>query len=294
MVGDLHIHTRYSDGSYLVGEALAEAALRGLDYISFVDHDTVDQSEAAFAELKGMKATGCQGLPGLVSGVEISAYDAERHRKVHILGYGYDEKAAAIRQLCDPIIRRRHENTLRQIKILANEGYPVSEEEVRKIAAGKDGSGRWLYKQHIMLVLLAAGRADEIYGITYQWLFKGDGPCAGDIDYVDARLAVEAVRADGGLPVLAHPGQTDSWDFIPALVDAGLAGIELYHEDHDKDSFRRSRQAAADFGLFLSGGSDDHGDWGSNHRMGDIRAPFGTLQEMRHRGASRLPGPIYN
>ena len=282
MLGDLHIHTRFSDGSYTVENALQEASRRGLDYLSFVDHDTVEQTEPALALAES-------GPTAVVPGVEISAYDFARDRKVHILGYGYRKDASAIRDLCDPLIRRRHENTLRQIETLRRDGYPLTVEKVKAAAHGGNGSGKWLYKQHIMLVLMAAGQADEIYGIMYQWLFKGDGPCAGDIRYVDARLAIEAVRADGGLPVLAHPGQTDSWDILPSLVDAGLEGIELYHEDHDRTDHRRSREAAQKYHLFLAGGSDDHGDWGSVHRMGDIRAPFGTLQAMTERGAARLP-----
>ena len=303
MVGDLHIHTRFSDGSYNVAEALAEASRRGLGYVSFVDHDTVDQTATALAAAAAWASSEPEPLrdtaagtvkpavrsPLIVPGVEISAYDFERDRKVHILGYGYAADAASIRSLCDPLIRRRHENTLRQAETLRGAGYPVDEDALRAVAAGEDGAGKWLYKQHVMLVLMAAGAADAIYGPLYRSLFKGKGICARDIAYVDARDAVKAVVEDGGLPVLAHPGQTDSWDIVPDLVDAGLSGIELYHEDHGKADHHRSRAAADRFGLFLAGGADDHGDWGSEHRMGDIRAPFGCLDEMRMRGAARLP-----
>jgi phosphoribosyl 1,2-cyclic phosphate 1,2-diphosphodiesterase len=305
MLGDLHIHTRFSDGSYEVREALAEASRRGLSYLSFVDHDTVEQTGAALAVAQAMVrdsavsgaenpgsvgGVGFVGRPPLViPGVEISAYDFDRDRKVHILGYGYDEEAASIRALCDPLIRRRHENTLKQIGALREAGYPVDEDAVRAVATGEEGAGKWLYKQHVMLVLIAAGRADAIYGLLYRSLFKGEGICAGDIEYVDARDAVRAVSEDGGLAVLAHPGQTDSWEMVPELVDAGLTGIELYHEDHGKADYRRSREASERHGLFLSGGADDHGAWGSEHRMGEIRAPFGTLEAMRSIGAARLP-----
>jgi len=288
MAGDLHIHTRYSDGSYNPTEALGEARRLGLDFISFVDHDTVKQTGPALA---AAIATGITVIPG----VEISAYDFARGRKVHILGYGYEAEADAIQTLCDPLIRRRHENTLRQIELLRKTGYPVDENEVQSIAAGTEsGTGRWLYKQHIMLVLVAKGLTDTVYGSLYRELFKNKGICAWDITYVDARDAVEAVVSDGGLPVLAHPGQTDSWDIIPELAAVGLAGIELYHSDHGASEHRRVQTAAIKHDLIVTGGSDDHGDWGSVHRMGDIHVPAGVLEDMRERGAARIPFPGIN
>ena len=36
---DLHIHTKYSDGTYTVKEVLQEAEKLGLKYISITDHD---------------------------------------------------------------------------------------------------------------------------------------------------------------------------------------------------------------------------------------------------------------
>ena len=36
----------------------------------------------------------------------------------------------------------------------------------------------------------------------------------------------------GGVPVLAHPGQKDSWSAIPDLIACGLMGIEAYHPSH--------------------------------------------------------------
>ena len=74
-----------------------------------------------------------------------------------------------------------------------------------------------------------------LYQELYQTLFKGDGICARDIDYVDAVAAVKAIKADNGYAVLAHPGQLDSYDLIPELVKNGLDGIERDHLDHSTE-----------------------------------------------------------
>ena len=83
-----------------------------------------------------------------------------------------------------------------------------------------------------MSVLLQKGLADRYYGCEYRKLFGQGGICSGDIAYADAFDALRAIHADGGLAVLAHPGQLDSWELLDELLLAGLDGIKLYHESH--------------------------------------------------------------
>ena len=68
MIGDLHVHTSRSDGSYSPREAVFMARERGLGYIGIVDHDTTEGLEEAMA--LGLKL----GV-AVARGVEISAYD---------------------------------------------------------------------------------------------------------------------------------------------------------------------------------------------------------------------------
>lgn len=86
MIADLHIHSQVSDGSFSAEDILAQAQAVGLTHVAFTDHDTTEnaQTHKSLAESYGLVA---------VTGVEMSAYDYERHRKVHILGYGYSETA---------------------------------------------------------------------------------------------------------------------------------------------------------------------------------------------------------
>lgn len=327
MRADLHIHTRYSDGSYTVREALLLARERGLDVVAFTDHDTTEGTAEA------LQLAGPIGVT-VVPAVEISASTSGPSsglssgpatiRRVHILGYGFRLPATHIDDLCRPLLERRHANTLRQIQVLAGAGYPVTEDAVRLVAMGGrpaaspapaqgPGSGPLgallpteelpaydpaaplgsaanpvLYKQHIMRILIDEGLADGFYGDTYTRLFKGSGPAAGDIEYVSMADAVQAILADGGLPVLAHPGQLDSYDLIDELVRSGLAGIELYHEDHCAADHRRVQAATAAYGLFTTGGSDDHGSLGSVHVMGEIAAPAGVAERLTRVGIEEL------
>jgi len=272
MRGDLHIHTRVSDGSYTHREALLLARERGLSYVSFVDHDTVEGNVNALA-------LGAEFGVTVIPGLEISSYDPVTKRKVHILGYAYCENPVNIRALCDPLLEERNRNKLRQIEILQKAGYPVDLSRVRAIAPG----ATVLYKQHIMQVLIDSGLESDMYGNLYHEIFNEGGIASGDIDYPDAHDAVRAIVADGGIAVLAHPGQLDSWALVPTLVDSGLGGIEYLHEAHRTEDYKRVLLLARQYNLIMTGGSDDHGTLGSVIHIGDIGSPDDLLLALLSR-----------
>ncbi|MBD8004237.1 PHP domain-containing protein [Bacillus norwichensis] len=267
MKADLHVHSNYSDGSNTVEEIMEMAVQKGITHISLVDHDTPKGIEHA------QKAGASRGIT-VIPAIEISAYDFKRNRKVHILGYAFDKKAEHIQRLCSPLLQRRHENSLWQVEQLQQNGYQVEVDEVQKQAA----QGGTIYKQHIMACLTDTHFSTEEYKQMYKRLFKGDGICARDIEYVDANDAVKAIKADGGFAVLAHPGQLDSFDMIPELVQNGLDGIERNHYDHTAQDIVKVESYAAEFGLFLTGGSDYHGDFGTPIQIGDIDSPATAIQ----------------
>jgi phosphoribosyl 1,2-cyclic phosphate 1,2-diphosphodiesterase len=269
--GDLHVHSRHSDGSLSVREIVAESARIGLDFVSVVDHDTTSGAEELFA-------AGTEFGVVAIPGIEVSAADRASGKKVHVLGYRYRLPAKSLSALCGRTLADRDALTRRQIGRLSDAGYPVSVGEVEAVACGSPV----LYKQHVMAVLVARGAADGIQGMTYARLFKNGGICAGEIDYPDAFDALRAIREDGGLAVLAHPGQLDSWHLVDRLVDEGLGGVELNHRDHRDGDRARVREIAARYPwLVLTGGSDFHGAFGrADDSIGSVLAPDDALARM--------------
>ncbi|MDO4443165.1 MAG: PHP domain-containing protein [Slackia sp.] len=254
---DLHVHSTVSDGSEPIASIASEAARRGLSHVALTNHDTTRGLAEAVA-------AGERAGVGVVGGVEISAYDFARARKVHIIGLGLREGSPAVEGLCSDTILRRNANSRWQLDRLLDAGYDVDLARVERFAHASTA----LYKQHIMAGLTDEPYASAAYAALYRGLFKGAGICARDIAYVDARDAVAAIVEDGGRAVLAHPGQLDSWDFIPELVSCGLAGIEVFHPDHADADCRRASEAASSHGLFRTGGSDFHGAFGSSPHVG--------------------------
>ena len=256
-VADLHVHSVLSDGSDSAEEIMRAAANQGLTHVALTNHDTtrgLDEARAA-GEASGVRVIG---------GIEVSAYDFIRGRKVHVLGLGLNEGSRTVESVCAETLRLRERNSRWQLDRLIETGFAPDIERIEALAA----QSTCLYKQHIM-----AGLTDALYGTPeytalYRGLFKNGGICARDIAYLDARVAVQAILEDGGVPVLAHPGQLASWDFIPELVSCGLAGIEAFHHDHNRRDEERALACAHEYGLLITGGSDYHGRFGGVPSVG--------------------------
>jgi predicted metal-dependent phosphoesterase TrpH len=70
--------------------------------------------------------------------------------------------------------------------------------------------------------------------------------------------AVQIVARSGGIPVLAHPGRLKDEAIVAELVNAGLAGLEVFYSTHDSGQVAYYRKMAARFGLVMTAGSDFH------------------------------------
>ena len=262
---DLHCHSVFSDGSCTVDELIAQARACGLARLAITDHDTLDQ--LAFVR----ERSRALGFP-VLAGLEVSARDYHTGRNVHILAFGLEatpDGSGPLEQMVNHTLYQRTANTLWQAWVLQKRdaefsGRRVSLDDVVRTA----GASKGVYKQHLMESLTHRHHNDPDYRFFYQCQLKGDSPANHDIVYPAAPDAVRAVREQGGVAVLAHPGQMNSWGAIPELVAAGLQGIETFHPDHGPVDEELAFEAAARHGLFVTGGSDFHGKYGAPASVG--------------------------
>ena len=191
---------------------------------------------------------------------------------MHVLGFGLEATAdgsGPVERLVAPTLFARTATSLWQAWVLKREdvefsGHRLSFDEVYDVARASTG----IYKQHIMEALTRRPHTDPDYQFCYQCWFKGDSPANRTVEYPTAVEAVRAIREQGGVPVLAHPGQTKSWAIVPELVGAGLMGIEAFHPDHGPVEEGLAFELAERLGLFVTGGSDYHGKYGSSPALG--------------------------
>jgi 3',5'-nucleoside bisphosphate phosphatase len=140
---------------------------------------------------------------------------------------------------------------------LAELGAPVTWEQVSAIA-GDAVVGR----PHIARALAEAGVvATPADAFTAEWIADGGRAHVGRYAPAAAR-GIALVRAAGGVPVLAHPrspGYEIADEVVAGLAAAGLAGLEVFHPDHDHSERTRLTRLANSLDLVMTGGSDDHG-----------------------------------
>lgn len=251
---DLHCHTKISDCSYPTEEVILMAKQKGVNHLAITNHDTTYGLTKAAEIGKSLDVT-------IIPGIEISAFDYIRGNRAHILGLYVTPGHEAITHLCQPLIEQRHRASQIMVNTLINAGYEISWEEIEELAAGGTG----VYKQHIMHALLKKGYTNSIYGTLYKKLFsKGSdseekGVAYVPIEYVSAENAIQAIRAAGGIPVLAHPGQFHNFDAVEEWAKIGLEGIEVNHPLHNEKDRKMAAQLAERYNLILTGGSDFHG-----------------------------------
>lgn len=257
---DLHMHTSYSDGDYDIKELIEMAAKAGIKTMAITDHDRADHFEK-------IKEIGKDFDIRLIKGLEISAYNFESHKKVHIVGLFLPETTPEIDKLNAITNKKREAYHISLLPKLREDGFELDYGYLKTFAKNSI-----IYKSDIFWAMKAK-YPEKMEGVGFKDIFheKTTDDLARTMGYIPVKDAIEAVNADGGLSILAHPQEYDNWDEIEKYKEMGLRAIEINHsrmEDHD---FERAKDFAKRLDLLMSGGSDFHrlgkfdlGDYGLN------------------------------
>lgn len=287
---DLHAHTRRSDGTDTPAGLIARAAGAGVSVLAVTDHDTTagwDEAIAATATVPG--------APTLVPGIELSCRAPATGGGgvgVHLLGYLFDRDHA---EFAEERARLRAERIVRlraMAEAMAADGLPIDPDRVCAEAGPSGG------RPHLARALVEAGVVGTV-GEAFTRLLAPGGPYHRRRRDTDLARGIALITAAGGAAVLAHPGagsrgRTPDLAGLDALVDAGLAGIEVDHPEHDGPMRRRLRALADRHGLMVTGSSDYHGENKPNRLGQCVTAPDQyALLRARATGAVPIspPGP---
>ncbi|WP_254666305.1 PHP domain-containing protein [Humibacillus sp. DSM 29435] len=261
---DLHTHSTVSDGTETPTELVEAAAAAGVDVLGITDHDTVGGWDEA--------ATAAERLGiALVRGIEISCTFGEAG--VHLLGYLTDQHDPDLMAELARARASRATRLLRMVERMADDGIPISHDDVLAQVADGATPGR----PHIADALIANGVIEHRDEAFEDWL-TDESPYYVTHYSPDPVRAVELIRAAGGVPVIAHPFTRTRVDTVTdALVEqmtaAGLVGLEAFHRDHGPDEIARCRWLADRLGLVLTGSSDYHGVGKQNRLAENTTAP---------------------
>lgn len=251
MAGDLHTHTTWSDGALPAPVLPRLAARAGLSWLAISDHDSLLSVEYAYVNPR------VEGV-NLIPATELTAYDYERGRQVHILCYWPDRGCSELAAHCRTMAERRNAVGIQSGKEL-EEIYPQFKlEDARRMA---DAGGGVIFKSTLMRVLYEYGLADGIYQQDYKALFGSRGGRVlhnPEYEPVDKVLAV--VKAARGVAVFAHPSVYNSMELVAELAAAGrIDGVEIEHPRNTPEDKAELRRLAGEYGLVTTGGTDFHG-----------------------------------
>ena len=270
MRGDLHCHTKLSDGSLGIEDLITLAKKRGIEAIAITDHDCL--AGTVRGKIIGDRF-GVQVIPG----VELSATDSKTGKKVHLLCY-LSDAPDRLEGLC-------HRNSLARKKaahymmLQVAKRYPVAAELIVKCATGSTN----IYKQHIMQALMECGFSRDIYGEMYHKLFDKDSPESVLVTpkYPDIEEVLTAIHDAGGIAVLAHPYFFDNLDSLPRLIENGLDGIEVWHPCATEEQQAELKKIATKNKLLMTGGTDFHGLYNLDPvSIGDVLTPDDAMAKL--------------
>ncbi len=257
---DLHTHSNRSDGTESPSELVRRARTERIDVLGLTDHDTTEGWHEAADAAARWDLT-------LVRGIEVSC--TFEGYGVHLLAYlpdpTYPPLAEELRRVLDGR-NSRLPATLERLRAL---GIDIDVRDVRRVAGETAAMGR----PHVADALVALGVVADRNEAFNRYLGP-QGPAYVHRYAADLEAMIGTVRDAGGVSVLAHPwaSRHDHTALDAAglarLQRAGLAGLEVDHEDHDTTIREGLRRIAADLDLIVTGSSDHHGLGKLGHDLG--------------------------
>jgi predicted metal-dependent phosphoesterase TrpH len=257
---DLHTHSDRSDGTDRPAELVRAARAAGLDVLGITDHDTTagwDEATAA-AEEAGLL---------LVRGIELSCRFAGYG--VHLLAYLPDPSYPPLVEEMGRVLDGRNDRLPRLLARLGELGIDIDADDVRRVSGEAAATGR----PHVADALVAKGVVRD-RAEAFDRFLGPQGPAYVHRYATELEAMIGTVVDAGGVPVLAHPWASrhdhEALDHagLERLRDAGLAGVEVDHQDHDQGKRERLRRLAADLDLLVTGSSDYHGTGKTDHELG--------------------------
>ncbi len=162
---------------------------------------------------------------------------------------------------------------------LAELGMPIDADEV--FALVREGSAG---RPHVAQVMVRRGYVKSVREAFDKYLASGK-PGHVPRKKLAPEDAVRLIRRAAGVPVFAHPGLADRDEMIPALVAAGLMGIECYYREHSPVRTAGYLDLCRAHGLVATGGSDFHGHQVRPGALGVPAVPMSSWEGLKAKAA---------
>jgi len=272
MFADLHLHTRFSDGTYSPEELAGHAQRHGLSVLALTDHDSVEGC--------GAMTTACARL-GLefIAGVELTAeHDGA---ELHLLAYFLDTQHPRLLRELSRFQGVRQDRIREMVARLNHLRVPLEAEAVFALANCRSPG-----RPHVARALVQAGLCRTL-DEAFDRFLKKHRPAWVPKFKMSATQAIALIHEAGGLAVMAHPGLNHNDRLIPHMAEAGLDGLECYHSRHSLAASEHYLGLARKHVLLVTGGSDCHGMNRGRPLIGSVHLPYKYVVILKERVAQR-------
>lgn len=279
---EIHMHSTYSDGEFAPAQLVEIALKNGVSILSLTDHDTF-RGVGEFVQ--AATAVGLNAFPG----IEITT--RYRDFTLHLLAYFKSPESInpALVERVEEMTGAR-EKRMRELIDRVNEVLPerylgsIEFENVRKAAEGVLARPHLAREMKRLGIVSSTQEAFDKYLVEYNVEKKN----------IDIQEAIAMIRASGGVPVLAHPGErayslynpqkgrdyADVPEMLAELKSFGLLGLECIYPYHEKiGKVEYYKQLATDHDFIITGSRDFHG--------------FTTYQHSRVFGTTRIDDTFF-
>lgn len=292
---DMHIHTLYSDGDKSIEEVLRKCVAKKLEYISITDHNTCKGYEDNI-----FKQNIFNGK--IVMGVEMNAHID--NKRIEFLGYNI-KNSKKIEEWSNKFYSHKileqkfNKDKNKIIEICKENKLTYNLDNIKKDIPVTDFFVVYMYyelikyKENICKMGDCANSFNDFRrnglenpeSIFYMGEDNGIKPMYKDV----AKLIHDA----GGLVFLAHPFEykfEDTIGFIDKLKkEIKLDGVECFHPSSEIEN--RSSiliEYAKKNNLYISGGSDFHGNKKPNNDIGTGNGSLNILKEYVEEWAEEI------
>src|ERR1035441_4641113 len=267
---DLHLHSRFSDGTYGPEELAAQARRCELAAIALTDHDSVEGCPET------ARACAAAGIEFIV-GAELTA--EQDGNELHILGYCLDTRNVRLLTRLARFQAVRQDRVREMVARLNRLQVPFSADAVFALANCR-APGR----PHVARALVAAGLCRSL-DEAFERFLKKNRPAWVPKFKMSGAEALDLIHQAGGVAVMAHPGLNRTDEVIPSMVEAGMDGIECFHTKHSTATTEHYLELAGRFHLLVTGGSDCHGLNKGKPLIGTVKVPYQLLESLKVRAA---------
>lgn len=261
MNADLHCHSTVSDGTLAPEVVAARAKANGVELWALTDHDEIDGQQRA------LEAALALALPYL-TGTEISVTFAGV--TVHIVGLGFDAGDARLVEGLKATRGGREARAHEMSDELAKVGIEGAFDGALKFVGNPD----LISRTHFARFLVECGACASTQEVFRRFLVEGK-PGFVPHRWATLRDAVTWITDAGGIAVVAHPARykftpTEEYALFTEFKALGGRGVEVVTGAHSATDAARYADAAREFDLLASRGSDFHSPEESRIDLGGL------------------------